>query len=454
MTETALLTAADAELLDALLGAEQVVELEVVHRPDGTRIRHGSTFDYGVASAIRINQIQQIAHAADDRLAIWSLRNRAFATRGRTDPEAALSALPSSLVLQISPYVTKPERFDLIVRDFAPDRLLAASRTGVGRYATGLDVQLTKFGVALTYDQHLVALVNATRVKFSDPPKTFEADFLAEDHPWMRVQTELRRRVPMAFAASRVSDRADLRDDATVLPKLLVLTRPVGQGRRIVGEMVRATHRVRNDRSVVIGHRVRVDRPGWSLELAPPRTVGKALEVPFTFRAGGGPVEGGLRLKSPADPLACVIRVAPVAKREARCTRAWVAALLVFAELSCVAESASPESQTRAHRRRERSPSGPAARRARTVTSGAELFRSGQGGLVPDGDTRRILNAYVVGHRRRLLPGRRAGDQALENARRWGITLRPGFTWVEPHVRGAPSGVVLRFSWPAPPVEF
>jgi hypothetical protein len=41
-------------------------------------------------------------------------------------------------------------------------------------------------------------------------------------------------------------------------------------------------------------------------------------------------------------------------------------------------------------------------------------------------------------------------DQSRNRARQVGIILHPHVTWVQPHTRGVPDGIEMRFLWHAP----
>jgi hypothetical protein len=70
--------------------------------------------------------------------------------------------------------------------------------------------------------------------------------------------------------------------------------------------------------------------------------------------------------------------------------------------------------------------------------------------LEPVGQWVSYSGSLVAGHRRHLHDGRTASDEARERARQVGIILQPYETWVQPHVRGIPDNIEMRFLWHAP----
>lgn len=174
------------------------------------------------------------------------------------------------------------------------------------------------------------------------------------------------------------------------------------------------------------------------------------LLVPFRIeRSGELLAEAALDLTSTTDPIAVAC------DRSADATaviEAWPVALLAFADL--IGDHASGDTERGPERTEERVPArhrrpGGTPRRLSATTQSRSTQRSSR--LTKQGETPKHQGTYVVGHRRHLPPGQSCKDDARAAARVYGINLAPGWTWVAPHVRGVPSGFVLRYAWHAPP---
>jgi hypothetical protein len=207
---------------------------------------------------------------------------------------------------------------------------------------------------------------------------------------------------------------------------------------------------LRHDRTIEFGHPVHLRRADCSLRFEPVALNGDAVEVPFRYCADARFLQGALRLKTPAGPLALLIT--DRCDDEAVVGQGWILALHGYADLTCVPvieRAASAE-------RTNRSTDGSRHRvsdSSRTVTS-ASRPRLGGGWALPSAlepvpATRALLATYVVGHRRRLSHGRRPSAEAREHAKPIGITLAANETWVKPHARGIPHDAELVFDWRA-----
>jgi hypothetical protein len=207
-----------------------------------------------------------------------------------------------------------------------------------------------------------------------------------------------------------------------------------------------ASRRLRDDRTLVFAHDVRVDIEEVSLVFSP-LTLSPRLEVPFALERGEARFEGALRLTA-SDVLPCVWRQRTDMETLAL---SWTLALTAYAELTCVEpqpnEPRAAPGVVRGSRPGRRRSEAPAPRQPGKRTSGATAlpidFR-------PRGRTLGYLASYVAGHRRRLQPGHEHSRDAERNAAAVGITLRRGETWVQPHVRGVPADAVLHFAWAGP----
>jgi hypothetical protein len=212
---------------------------------------------------------------------------------------------------------------------------------------------------------------------------------------------------------------------------------------RVAGML--ASARLRAERTLVPAVPVEVQTPHGTLRFEPLDERTTPLEAQFTFRRRGHFVAGGLRLKRREDPIS--LRVTP-RSRYSLVGEAWAAALVVYAELTCVDPDApiadAPRSPTRpspGSSRRPRGGSGrpgPSSRRRGWGDVSAvelESFRSAVEQL-----------SAVSGHLRRLPAGHRASEEQLRAAERAGIRVPQGFTWVRPHGRGSHAAVRVR--WP------
>jgi hypothetical protein len=189
---------------------------------------------------------------------------------------------------------------------------------------------------------------------------------------------------------------------------------------------------------------LRVDIANVSLQFSP--LTLRPLEVPFVLERGQERFTGAIWLSAGTDPLPCRWQQSSDVSTLAM---AWALALTAYAELTCV----SPRFAT------PRPPNSTSSRRSlrsrvgtsRSFPSRSESAASGlPAGFRPRGDTARFLASYVAGHRRRLQPGQHHSAEAAANATAVGITLRPGETWVQPHVRGVPADAILHFAWSGP----
>lgn len=144
------------------------------------------------------------------------------------------------------------------------------------------------------------------------------------------------------------------------------------------------------------------------------------LDLPFAVRTDAGEVAGHIYLKSPQEPLTIYL-----ATHEGNISLpwAWATALTAAADRYCGR------------------PSDPDDEMSQPV------------GFHADGPTRDILRHKVPGHRRRLLEGQHAGDDAVKAAEEVDIDLPDGYTWVKDHFRGGKDMTIdgaLRFRWTSP----
>jgi hypothetical protein len=239
------------------------------------------------------------------------------------------------------------------------------------------------------------------------------------------------------------------RDTPIELPEMQQVATS-GRARLNAGEL-QASARLRTARTHAFNRAVVLEAEGYEVQFEPIHARSGIL-VPFTYSESEGlKIAGALDLESTSDPITMLVAGTP---DEATVLRAWAAALLGYAALTCIQEPRAPErgraggggdrsiSPTAANHKRGSVPSGPGMRRQRTTFATA---------LRPVGSTASYAASHVAGHRRQLKPGHRSSDAARAAARTHGIELRAGETWVRPHERGVPEDFVLRFAWPAAP---
>ena len=218
---------------------------------------------------------------------------------------------------------------------------------------------------------------------------------------------------------------------------------------------LQASARIRADMRVFPCPVILIDgSTGTQIRFEPIRLRPRRL-VPFTVReASGVTIDAALDLTSTAGPIAVAFRDPA---DEARVTDVWLMALLAFADLigaDATTVNKEPRTRTRARRGGARLAGLPASDKLRPIPRRADTRGhrpvGSSGALTPIGDTASYRGSFVVGHRRRLSPGKSCGELAREAARLYGIELAAGWTWVQPHKRGLPDGVVLRYAWQRP----
>lgn len=210
---------------------------------------------------------------------------------------------------------------------------------------------------------------------------------------------------------------------------------------------MQASGRLRAERTLVPAVAVEVPTPHGTLTFEPLNETAKPLEARFAFHRGRTQFSGGLRLKRPGDPL--TLRV-DKGSAEPLTAEAWAAALIVYAELTCVDIPADPVPQPTTL-----TPRSPRPPQTSTFTSSP---RRAPGTRRPGASWRPTIERSalrdaidqiraVSGHLRRLRSGARASDEAIRAAERAGIRVPSGYTWVRPHGRGPQP--IVRVQWPS-----
>jgi hypothetical protein len=207
--------------------------------------------------------------------------------------------------------------------------------------------------------------------------------------------------------------------------------------------LVRVAHdasaRLRHDRRRELPVSVEVTTANGTLLFQKLRRRGSELVAAFAFRdPGGDRLEGALLLEGGAE----VLRLeAPVGAARPLVARAWAAALVIYADLTC-ADIAPPEPRA-TPRRTGRAAPGAGRTGTRSVRRGAAASDAPALGRVHSIAEAIERLQSVAGYVRRLPSGHTPSSEQLAAAAAVGIRVPPGCTWVRPHVR---SSEVLRIS--------
>jgi hypothetical protein len=211
---------------------------------------------------------------------------------------------------------------------------------------------------------------------------------------------------------------------------------------------MRASERLRTERRLVPAAAIEVVTERETVTFEPLREGENPLEARFVFKSGPARIAAALRLKRPSDPLTLHIYDA---SHESFVGRAWAAALVIYAELTCTElADALPDllepDPLRPSRRRPARPSGGNPQpRSLPRSRAASSRRHERAAAVTVAEAIERLQG-VSGHLRRLTRGQTASDEARRCAEQAGIRLPPGYTWVRPHQRGR--GNPIRVVWP------
>jgi hypothetical protein len=282
------------------------------------------------------------------------------------------------------------------------------------------------------------------------------ANFLTPGPHWEQVANALRKRTAGGPAAARDA-KAEPVTGQRRTPTKAKAAKEHARPRRIdrlpddlAPELIKAcldaSRRIRLERQLDYGDApVVLQSDAGELTLLPITGTESRLLVPFRLSTGTKSLNGKLILGD-RDPLPVLIGRG-VADEDA--IMAWTCALLGFADATCI--ELDPAGQAARHERprpRQR-PRSPAAR-PRLLAPALPRRRRWPSYLEPVGRTARYLDSLVAGHRRHLPDGWTASDEARDRARRIGIRLNTHETWVQPHTRGLPDGIEMRFLWHAP----
>jgi hypothetical protein len=222
--------------------------------------------------------------------------------------------------------------------------------------------------------------------------------------------------------------------------KELVTSPPPGLEAFEVAQALDASRRLRTERQVAYGQDVVLVLSDAELTLHPVAGKPGAIVLPFRASFNNVATEGSILLQGSDDPLGVILESGLLLPVRAR---TWFLALTGAAAATCF----------------EADPSPPPASKHRAATIGRRS-RRGTGGdrdlplrgpkwpseLEPIGHWTHHGPCVVVGHRRHLSRGT-ASAEAVKRAQSVGISLRPGETWGQPHVRGGAHIDELRFRW-------
>jgi hypothetical protein len=289
-------------------------------------------------------------------------------------------------------------------------------------------------GWVLSHDRTPLVVVRATSAKVKTLPARSGNFLTNEGAEWARVAEDMgqiRARDLTQPASPRAKRRVFIELPDSIPDELRTLA-------------LDASRQLRTERNLVFGHAVELQYADGAIRFHPLRQGALHVELPVSWSRWSEGSTAEVRIDGRRDPLHLSFQGD---HDDDVVVRGWLIALVGYAQLVCredLVDLQRPRPPLGAQKRR---PSGGLAPR-RELTATRDT-RSGPG-LRPIGVTRRWIASYVAGHRRRLRPGHHASPEARARAARVGIALRPGETWVSPHVRGVPPDALLQFHWEAP----
>jgi hypothetical protein len=220
---------------------------------------------------------------------------------------------------------------------------------------------------------------------------------------------------------------------------------PAHLGPELIDACLDASRRIRLERQVAYDRPVVLKLDFGELTLLPIAGTGARLRMPFRVSTATETLKGELILED-RDPLPLIIGRGV---GEADAVMAWTCALLGFADATCI-EFEPPKPTARPEPARQWRPR-PLVPPRHPSTRRLPRQRPWPRHLEPVGQWIRYSGSFVAGHRRHLPDGWTASAEAREHARRVGIILHSHETWVQPHTRGIPDDIEMRFKWHAPP---
>jgi hypothetical protein len=339
--------------------------------------------------------------------------------------------------------------------EYAADKFARAVAENA-RFGEGLRAFLRRRekGFAVMRDEVRLAMIQATHAHVSGR-EPIHANFLMPGPHWQQLANVVHDAEPELIAAWKreqetkaieaAAEAAAEAERKRVAARRRIDNFPDGLAPELVDACLEASRRIRLERQVAYERAVVLESDHGELTLLPIVGTDRRLLVPFRLNDGAETLNGELVLVD-RDPLPLLIGEA-VADEDA--ISAWSCALLGFADATCIElESVEPKPRRPPGRPRSR----PLAA-ARSHGGSIRTFprrRLWPAHLEPVGHWVQYSGSFVAGHRRRLNHGQSASAEARERARSVGINLRPRETWVQPHTRGVPDGIEMRFLWHAP----
>lgn len=340
------------------------------------------------------------------------------------------------------------EVVDRIVAEVFLDRLLqttVAQLSGHGFRLRALKGRHVVYIVHLHDPKQIVAVITGTRATVKGSSKLVLGNFLVGGSHWTRVRDRLPE--PTHAHPAHEPKPSPAQSALHTLTELPAVLRDDQRSAALA-----ASNRIRTERSLEFGQTVVLRLIDGFVRFAPIAEDGHATGVPFVYRRDHQGLRGTLRLRTPTGPLALV--VTNDLPDQITVGDAWLAALLGYAELTCVPQGASvPDARDRTSTTASTAPRLARPSPPTHPHTGPELtsrsthrFRLSTA-LKPTAPTRTLLASYVVGHRRLLPVGRRPSSDARRRAQSVGIVLGERETWVRPHARGVPARAELVFDW-------
>jgi hypothetical protein len=351
--------------------------------------------------------------------------------RKKAEKAHRVVARPGAPHEALPPAVGRPQDEQLIAElDAAIERHLDLSGVELERLPASESIAFGRKGAPIVY-------VFADKAVLLHGARPIPGDFRAVGEHWAELRSLLLevQGVPSPLTSTTNFERS-------------LLSLPPSLSSELASAALEASARIRADLRV-FPCLVVLDSATYEVRFEPIRRYPRLL-VPFSVRrAGEGEIEAALDLTSTADLIAVAFEEAA---DEARVAAAWPVALLAFADLIGTHTSVGNEGARAPAQQRRRRPAVPRQEEMRRrLPPRTDRGSRPPSALKPLGETAKRQGSFVIGHRRRLPPGRTCRDDARAAARAYGIELDYGWTWVQPHERGIPAGFVLRYAWRVPP---
>lgn len=320
------------------------------------------------------------------------------------------------------------------------------------RFGDGLRALLRQHerGFAIMRDDVQLAIIHATRAQIPHRGVIY-ANFLMPGPHWQKVadvlhsaeaelMAEWKREQEAKGAAEAAAAVAEAERRRTAMQRRIDQL-PHDLAPELIDACLVASRRIRLERQVAYERPVVLECDVGELTLLPITGTESRLLLPFRLSRGTETLKAKLVLGD-HDPLPLLIGE-DVAREDA--ITAWTCALLGLADATCL----ELELAERRGSARPRLPPSSACHHHPSTRTLSQR-RHWPGHLKPVGLWTRYNGSFVAGHRRRLHDGWTATEEARDRARQVGIVLRPDETWVQPHTRGIPDDIEMRFLWHAP----